>query len=195
MKNHAQNLILAMALMGLAACSSKPADIKNAEDKAHPNVPQTSIEAKQVAAEQEAPYVTEVTFKKGSAELTPEAKQRLEAMFQRIHQAHSVDEIKVVTWADEEYPSTSTKSLSKKEKDIAENRNKELKKYLSNKDSDMKVSTYNMAERPNAFEDFLGTTDTRIKKSLESAGIPTTDSKGKKTAKASKSIVMLIMKE
>ncbi|MGZ5279186.1 MAG: hypothetical protein ACXWC9_04545 [Pseudobdellovibrionaceae bacterium] len=185
--------VLPLTLLAIS-CSSKPAP-EEVTNTSPPYVPQTSIEAKQLAAEQEAPFVTEVTFKKGSSVLTPDAKQRLETLFKRVQSDQTVEEVKVITWADEEYPAASTKSLSKGQKEVAEDRNKELKRYLNNKNSDLKVSAYNMAERPSAFTNFLGTSDSRIKKSLESAGIPTTEAKNKATAKASKAIVMLIMKE
>jgi len=184
-------LALPLAILAIS-CSSTPKEVAT---QTPPYVPQTSIEAKQVAAEQEAPFVTEVTFKKGSSELTTDAKQRLETLLKRVQGDQSIEEVKVITWADEEYPAASKKSLSKGQKEVAEDRNKELKRYLNDKDSKMKVSAYNMAERPSAFTNFLGTSDARIKKSLETAGIPTTESQNKATAKASKAIVMLIMKE
>jgi hypothetical protein len=154
------------------------------------------MEAKQVAAEQDSPYVAEVTFKKGSTTLNKAAKERLESVLAKTSAEHPIAEVKIISWADQEYPAGKTKSLSQDQKKIAENRNKELKNYLHEKHSDWNVDTYSMAERPSAFSTFLGSSDARIKKSLENAGIPTTESvKGKKSSKASKAIVMFIPKE
>lgn len=150
-----------------------------------------SIEAKQVAAEQEASYVTEFAFQKGSAELSETAKADLRRVIANAKRGGNIDEIKVITWGDAEYPSPNTKKLSKAEIDLVKKRNDNIKDFVkeySNKD----IDTHSMAERPGAIKQMLNTEDARVKKSLEVAGIPTTDTAVKTPSKASKSIVLVI---
>ncbi|MNL59860.1 hypothetical protein D3C87_1836220 [compost metagenome] len=73
-------------------------------------------------------------------------------------------------------------------------RNKKVEDYIKkNTSADSKVKTYSMAERPNTLQDIFGTSESKVKKSLETAGIPTTDTSVKIPSKASKSIVIVIL--
>lgn len=191
MKHQLKFAIATLALISICACSSK----EKAEDATVKAYPGPSMEAKQVANEQEAAYVAEISFKKGSKELTSVSKQKLNHLLANAKTAGTVEEIKVISWADTEYPSVNTKKLSKKERDLAKGRNTEIQNYLKAENEKMKFTAYNMAERPNVFQDWLNTSDARIKKSLEVAGIPTTDTSVKIPAKASRSMVMAILKK
>lgn len=191
MKQEMKFTLAALALTTAFACASKE---KTEEANAKP-APGPSMEAKQVANEQEAAFVTEITFKKGSNSLTQVSKQKLTHLLANAKSAGDVEEIKVISWADTEYPSVNTKKLSKKERDLARNRNSEIQKYLKAENDRMKFTAYNMAERPNVFQDWLNTSDARIKKSLEVAGIPTTDTSVKIPSKASRSMVMALLKK
>lgn len=188
--------LLVPALLALAACSSTPTDVKNTAHGEQKPASQASIEAKQVAAEQEAPYVTEISFKKGSKDLTKASQEKIEALMKRASQDKEVKTVKVVSWADQEYPGDEKKTLPKDQKELAKNRNEEIKNFLERAKSDLKVETYSMAERPSALNDFLGTDGARIKESLEKTGIATTDKQNAMTtSKASKAMVMLVLKD
>jgi len=52
-----------------------------------------------------------------------------------------------------------------------------------------------MAERPNIIKEFVGSSEARLKKSLERAGIPNTDTSVKFPAKASRAILLIDLKE
>ena len=153
-----------------------------------------SIEAKQLAAENEASYVTELTFRKGKNQLSPDAHTQLSKVLDQARAHGKIQDVKVITWADAEYPSANTKALSVGQVKLATRRNDEIKRFLKNLDRDVSVTTYNMAERPGAVSELLGTSNAHIKKSLEVAGIPNTDTTVKLPAKASKSIVLVILK-
>lgn len=152
----------------------------------------TSIESKQVAVEQQASYVTEFSFTKGSSALTGTAKEDLRRMINQAKAQGDIKEIKVITWGDSEYPSTNTKKLSKAEIDLVKKRNKAISDYAKSVAEGIDVDTHSMAERPGALKELFNTSDAQIKKSLETAGIPTTDTAVKVPSKASKSIVMVI---
>ena len=153
------------------------------------------MEAKQVAAEQSAPYVTEISFAKGSSKLTSKAQEQIKELFLRSKGQREVSDANVITWADQEYPSENAKTLSKAQRNLADNRNKAIRDYLNELRASVDVHVHSMAERPTALKEFLKTADTRVKQSLETAGIPTTDQPKTGLPKASKSIVMLMLKE
>ena len=98
-----------------------------------------------------------------------------------------------MTWADAEYPADVQKALPKPQRDLVSRRNKAMNDYIKTKTSNVNVDTYNMAERPNTLEKLFNTSDARIKKSLESAGMTNTATSLRSSANASKSTVMLIM--
>lgn len=152
----------------------------------------TSMEAKQVASEQEASYVTEFAFNKGSATLTDTAKEDLRRLINQAKASGEIKEIKVITWGDSEYPSSNTKKLSSSEIDLVKKRNKSISDYAKSVSAGIDVDTHSMAERPGTLKELFNTSDAQIKKSLETAGIPTTDTSVKVPSKASKSIVMVL---
>lgn len=178
----------------VAACSSsKPKEDSPASTAHSDTAPRTSVEAKEIAADQSAAYVVEIAFPRGSSKLTPDAAENLRKFIEQSSKSGKIKEIKTVAWADAEYPSTATKKLSKKEVALADQRNKQLETYLNDKGISAPVTAYNMSERPGMFEEWLSTSDAKIKKSLESAGIPNTDTAVKVPSKARKAIVMSIL--
>lgn len=186
MKLFIQTVVVGSALVLAAGCASK--DEKAKMENKSP----ISIEAKQVAAEQNAAFVTEFSFPKGKSGLTPTAKTQLEEVVAKAKQAGKIQEVKVISWGDAEYPSVHTKKLSKAEINLVKNRNKSVENFVKHH-QDAAIKTYSMAERPNTFGEIFSSSDAKIKKSLEVAGIPTTDTAVKVPAKASHSIVVVIL--
>ena len=147
-----------------------------------------------VAAENDASYFTELSFKKGSSKLNDKKYEALKDLVQKSMKTGKVAEIKVISWSDKPYPQHQMK-LSSKQQAIADHRNEKIKKYLQDMYPAVEVTTYNMAARPELFTDFLNTADIHTKHSFERAGVV---SEGQKQAyydeKKSKSLVMTILK-
>jgi hypothetical protein len=175
-----------VTILALVACSSETKKTEQASGK-----PGVSMEAKQLAAEEKAPYVAEFAFKKGSPDLSLDAKTALNGVIAKAQAAGKINEIKVVTWGDSEYPSVHTKKLSKSEVDLVQKRNNNIENFIEDVTKGSSVKTISMAERPGAISEFIGGDDAQMKKSLEQAGIPTTDTSVKTPSKASKSIVII----
>jgi len=183
-------------ILALVSCASKPPPPESPASTKHSDTaPKTSVEAEQAAAEENAAFVTEIQFKKMSPSLTKAAQANLQKMLRDANKAGKVKEIKTVAWADSEYPSPETKKLSKNDENLAAQRNGSVKKFMTAKASGVKVEVYNMAVRPNAFQDWLSTSDVRIKRALETAGIPNTATSVKIPAKSGKAIVMAILEK
>lgn len=188
-------LISSALFMVLVGCSSTPNEaeiIAPAPKKS--NTETVGIEATQVAAEQNAEFFTEINFSKKQKNLSKANQGKIRRLLSDATKKGEVDEIKVISWADKEYPSAETKKLSEDERQIADDRNGAIKSFIANLNKDIKVKAYSMAERASALKEFVGSSEARVKKSLEVAGIPTTEGAVKYPSKASKSIVMIILK-
>lgn len=179
-------LLSGIALAG-TACSSMHKEERSRE--AQHTVSPTSRE---IARAEDAAVVTEFKFQKGSSRLDETAKADLRRIINEAERKGELKELKVVTWADMEYPSSSDKKLSKAQVDLVKKRNESIKEFVKSYDSKIDVDSYSMAERPNKVEEIFKTSDARIKKSLEDAGIPHSDSDWKHPSRASKSVIMAV---
>lgn len=191
--------IILLALL-VASCSSKPAKDAGANSsstvKKATESKTVSMESKQLASEQESKFVTEITFPKEKSNLSKAAKEDLNNLYQKAAKKGKIHEVQVITWGDQEYPSVHEKRLSEKQIKLVEKRNKTLENYLIGLTKDLAdVETHSMAERPGTLNRLFASEDARIKKSLETAGIPNTDTSVKVPGKASKSVVIFIMEE
>lgn len=182
-----KTLTLFLPLLLIACASHKAEENKTASESAQP-----SQEARFAANQNNAAYVAEVVFAKGSSRLSPAARKNIRDLMGKI-KTGDVKEIKVVAWSDEEYPSVHTRKLSDREKNLARDRAENIKSKLEA--GSAKIEILNMAERPGALGSLLQSDDARIKKSLEIAGIPNTDTAVKAPSKAGHGIVMVILQE
>lgn len=152
-----------------------------------------SNEAKKIAAQENATYVTEVSFNKDSARLDEFSREKLNDIVMKAKSSGKIDDIKVISWSDKEYPSKNGK-LSKHQDQLAERRAEGIKKHLKDADSSLSVDTFNMAERPNALSKLFKTENSKIKRSLETAGITSSENGEEVSPKAGKSMVMVILR-
>ncbi|OYZ21198.1 MAG: hypothetical protein B7Y39_09680 [Bdellovibrio sp. 28-41-41] len=183
-----------LLILMISACSNKPTAVDNISKGDAKPTNTASIEAKQIAAEEEAHAVTELKFKKGSSELSVDSKTKLKKLLSNISKERKVDEIKLITWSDEEYPSEDQDELLEGQQILVRQRNARIKNFIRDQRKvETDIEMVSMAERSGKLSELWGDADARMKKSLEAAGIPNTDDKEKGTAKASRSIVMLIL--
>ena len=157
-----------------------------------PEMHTVSTAAKQTAEKEDASYVTEFSFNKGSAVLTENAKSDLRKVISDAKQNAKIKEVKVITWSDSEYPSSEIKKLSSADRDLVKKRNNAIRDYVKSYSDGLDVDTYSMAERPGMLQEMFNTSDARIKKSMQDAGIATTETSGSTAPKSSKSVVMVV---
>lgn len=180
---------MVLATLFVVACSSKPKDVSTEsakEKQANPSA-QVSMEAKQLAAENESQVLTEISFRKGSAELSPLSLQKLEKLLKSVQNQGEIEQIRVISWADQAYPTKEIRELSDDQKKLADQRNHSIQTYLMTKDKRIPIEAVNMAVRPSTLNNMWGSPDSRIKKSLESLGLTNVGSE----AKASQAIIMV----
>ncbi len=164
-----------------------------ASEHPQPNPATPAPEAKVAGQGENASFIVQIKFSPHSAGLTTLAKDILDQSMSKARRSGTIDEVKVLAWADAEYPSKENKHLSKNEQNLAAKRNQAINNYL-HQQTNASVKTYNMAERPNAMETLLSTSDARIKHTLEEAGMATTAYNLRSPENASKAVVMVILK-
>ena len=126
-----------------------------------------SRETQTVATKMGAVSVEEVKFSKGSANLNDSEKRALDQLVKNANK-QKVKEVRVLAWADREYPKQDEK-VSDSQVNLANERGRAIKDYLHEKFS-ATFETYNMAERPNKLEQVLNTSDHDVKATMEKTG-------------------------
>lgn len=186
-------IAIALIVVSISGCKSAPGAVGNVAQGEPKPTTVASIEAKQVAAEQEAAYVVEIEFEKKSAKLGADAQLKIETLMKNVAQPQRLKSAKIISWADREYPSKDEKRLGYDQTNLAKLRGEAVQDFLKQRNAKLDFELYNMARRPGTFGEFMGSADARIKDSLERAGISTTEEKS--TSRARKTIVMLLLDE
>lgn len=181
-------IVIVMALLE-AGCSSTPEEVGNVAKGEPKPTTVASIEAKQVAAEQEAAYVVEIEFPGKSAKIGPAAKDKVEALYKTVPEPERLKAAKIISWGDREYPTTEQKKLSEGDIDLAKKRGEAVQRILKERNAKLEIDLYNMAQRPGAFSKLIGREEARIKESLERAVGDSSQAKARKT------IVLLVLDE
>lgn len=111
-------------------------------------------------------YYAVLEFDKGTQRLSEAGKRNLKNFINTAKkEGKPIDDIKILAWADKEYPSEKGARLSDRDVAIAKERSKSIEKYLKedlNTDGD--YATYNMAKRPNKVNEFFRGDDYKTKK-------------------------------
>lgn len=136
--------------------------------------------------------MVEITFSKGKEKIGSRSKEQMKELYSKF-ESDGVTNIKAITWGDLEYPSVYNSRDVEEDTALVVKRNLELGEYLKELTGIKEIELFNMAERSSAINQIA--TDESIKKSLETAGIPNTDTAVKVPGKASKSIVIFIREE
>jgi light-regulated signal transduction histidine kinase (bacteriophytochrome) len=139
----------------------------------------------------------EINFSKNISELSEMQKTELKQAIMESEQKGQIEEVKILAWSDQEYPSENSKQ-SKSEIKLASQRVRQLKAFIKDDLKISNVGTYNMSKRPNDLQKLFNTADRKIKDTVASAGAaPTEGNTGlfETKAQASKGVVMIFMKK
>jgi hypothetical protein len=196
MKLTSKALALPLAF-ALAACSSTP----KTEDghRGRPAgesaaVTTTGTTNATAVAQNDGAYYAVLEFKKGTQRLSDASKRELkEFIASAQREGKAIDDIKILAWADKEYPAKDTKLPSRDVK-IANARSEAIEKYLKDDlNTDGNYATYNMAKRPNKVSEFFRGDDYKTKKIFERSGAAPagTTMTAFMNSKASKALIMV----
>jgi hypothetical protein len=139
----------------------------------------------------DASFVTEIVFNEGSSELSADGKSQLRDILSAAQKRGQIEQVKVLSWADREYPSKGR--LGKDATKLADDRSQEIEGFIVDNVRKVDVDDHNMAEHPAELSKILRTKDVRVKRSLEQAGL-SVPAKSGMPAKAGRSLVMVIVK-
>lgn len=144
-----------------------------------------------------ASRITEITHKEGQSKASSAELDEVRKLIQEAKAVGKIDEVKIISWADREYPAEG-QAASKGDMKLADARADYLKNYVKSKLGVRSVATYNMAKRPNAVQELFDTTQARVKEGFERSGAaPSTQAQtgflGFK-GKASESLILVYVK-
>ncbi len=140
----------------------------------------------------DASFVTEIVFAKTSSELTADGKSQLRDILKAAKERGPIEEVKILSWADKEYPPKKKVALNKNDRKLADERALEIKGYIEDHEKGVGVDVHNMAERPNTLQNMLKVGDKRVKRSLEVAGLSNPAKSGMPN-KSGRVLVMVII--
>ncbi|MES2962495.1 MAG: DUF1328 domain-containing protein [Bdellovibrionota bacterium] len=179
---------IVLALTAGAAAMSGCSHAEKATDQA---LATPSATTETAARESGAVSVTEVNFDKGSFVLTEGSRAALRDLVAKAKTTNAIDEVKVLAWADKDYPSDSKAKASKAETTLADKRATAIRDFMKAELAISDVDTHNMTSRPGTFANLFKTDDQKLKQAFENAGVTSADGKAI-TGKASRAVVMLM---
>jgi hypothetical protein len=139
-------------------------------------------------------YYAVLEFDKGTQRLSDASKRDLrEFIASAQKEGKTIDDIKILAWADKEYPAKEMR-LSDRDVKMANERSKSIEKYLKDDlNTDGNYATYNMAKRPNKVSEFFRGDDYKTKRIFEKSGAAPAGSQitSFMNSKASKALIMV----
>jgi hypothetical protein len=153
------------------------------------NAEMVTKETESASSQLGAARVAQVEFDEGQSSIKPAEKDELKAALNEAKKSGKVAEVKIFSWADQEYPAKGVKA-PKSSIQLAEQRSDSLKNMMKKDLGVSEIETYNMAKRPNALQEMLKTGTAKAKAQMETTGAAPTKSedtgifglKGKKSA-------------
>lgn len=185
-----KSILPLVLVVGMSACSSAPP----VSDAAVVEAETGESLANRAAREAEATYFVDVEFQKGSNQLTEQSRAAISSLLNRARAEGQVEDVKVLAWSDEEFPSSSRKKLSENQRKLADLRTRAIENHIHALKYGIQVELHNMAKRPSTVARWFNTADARFKRSLLAAGLPTTSDAGTTQALASHAVVLVVLK-
>lgn len=186
-----------MALTALLSIAAVSCSSTTSTDNKAPSLAEVPKAAQTSTANNDAYYAV-LEFDKGTQRLSEASKKDLrEFVASAKREGREIDDIKILAWADREYPGKGVR-LTDRDVKIATARSKSIEKFLKD---DLKTSgdyeTYNMAKRPNKVSEFFRGDDYKTKRIFERPG---SETKGNEMQafinnKASKALIMVDYKD
>ncbi len=188
--NLTASLVMTALIAAVTGCASTGPEVTVAEP------PQTETPvADEAARAVDSNYFVDIEFDKGSDALTEPSRSSLTSLLKRARAEGPLADVKVLVWADEEYPSAKLKKLSRSQRKLAAARGRSLAIFIKSLDQTLPVESHNMAQRPSAISRWFNTPDARFKRSLVAAGLPTTAEDEPITGRASHAVILVTMKQ
>lgn len=147
------NICLALSLLIFSCASPEKAQ-------------ETSVVNAEVPVDVPAATVVEVHFPKGQHELSKESQNLLLDILKKSGNIKNVETVRVISWPDQTFSPKEKHKKAKEQRKLAESRNHAVALFIKKQRDSISVETYNMAERPQAFETLQASEDISVKKAL-----------------------------
>lgn len=177
----------------ISACSTKSVTTKKKTYR--PVVSSTTTPENKDIKPIQGKQFTTIIFEPGSSILSDTSKNDLLMLTKKLKQERkSIRAIKILSWADKEYPN-KIERVSVLDVMLANDRSKKIQKVVEQgiKSIDADVVTYNMAKRPDTWSKIVQDDDYDLKKTFEVSGTTSTrlNNGSLSYTKASKAIVII----
>lgn len=162
--------LASMSLIFAAGCTT-PAAKKKSAYQSSAAATSAPVEKTRAPAIGGTEYTT-VFFNKGRASLDSLSKQHLKDLISNAHKTRKeIEEIRILTWADKEYPDKVKGKASTSDIILASERAQKIRDYLELDLKEMEdIDSYNMAKRPNLMSKLLQNDEYKVKEAFESSG-------------------------
>jgi len=150
-------MVSIMSVLVATSCSSAKKDTTTSEISASPLA---------------GSHYTTILFNKGDATLSEADQEQLKALADKAHKKNrAIEEIKILAWADKEYPDKTKEKASIKDVTLASERAYKIRDYLeANLDELEDIDSYNMAKRPGLASQLFKNNEFAIKEVFENSG-------------------------
>ena len=182
-----KNLMM-LFVISLSACATK----NSVQQKGPAPVVKNTESIKEVKPIAGNRYTT-LMFESGSTNLSEASKADLQVLTQKLkHDKKPIESIKILTWADKEYPN-KVERVSVLDVMLANDRSAKIKRIVEGEIKSSDIDTYNMAKRPDTWSKIVKDDDYDLKESFEAAGATSTrlNDGSLSYTKASKAIVII----
>ena len=112
---------------------------------------------------------SQIGFEQGKSELKAQELAELRQVIGRAKADGKISEIKIISWADRDYPSEGTTAPNQQVK-LAAERGDKIKIFIKKELNVNDVEVYNMAKRPNALQELFNTQTAKVKDQMETSG-------------------------
>jgi hypothetical protein len=112
---------------------------------------------------------TTIVFKEGDANLSEADQKELSKLTEKAQgKKKAIEEIKILAWADREYPEKTNQKASIKEVTLASERAFKIRDYLESHLKELEdIDSYNMAKRPGLISQLFKNNEYAIKEVFE----------------------------
>lgn len=180
------SLVISLFLFTLAGCSHRAA-----EERAP---------AKGIAEEGlEGSHYTAVQFSRGRSVLTDDNKRFLNELARKANRTgKEISEIKILAWADREYPGRKNERAKTRDVILANERANVIRQFIRD---DLKsrepIDVFNMAKKPGLLDQITKDEEYRVKQDVAQSGVSATRLPSGETSytKAGKVLVIIDYKE
>jgi hypothetical protein len=184
-------MFVSLAFASLSLVFATRCSIPNAKKK---SVEGTKAQEAKVSAVS-GTYYTTIIFAEGKSSLTQKSKDHLKELAALAHKdGRPIEDIKILAWADKEYPDKTKSNAATRDIILASERAQKIKSYL---EKDLKesedIDAYNMARQPNLIAKLFRNEEYDVKKAFEQSGATASrlDDGSVSYTKASKALVII----